>query len=108
MLRVVLNRDLMEFEHHLDIHKVQSKITEAYGEDCQIIGTPENADIQVIRLRKYMDKDEKPTPEEMERSRGDPAVTELKVLETQMLNTLYLKGVPGIRKARVARSFLVD
>ncbi|KEZ42345.1 DNA-directed RNA polymerase II subunit rpb1 [Scedosporium apiospermum] len=92
LLRIVLDRQKM-LDKGLDIEDVAARIRQDYPSDLAVISSDNNADEQVIRIRTISsnDKDE------------DSGVIEddvmLKRFESHLLDTLTLRGVPGIERA---------
>ncbi|KAI9824170.1 MAG: DNA-directed RNA polymerase II subunit rpb1 [Phylliscum demangeonii] len=90
LLRIVLARRKL-LDKGLSVGDVAGKIRDSYGGDVAIIFSDNNADDQIIRLRmcntKTADSDE--VEEDML----------LKRLEHHILDTLTLRGVPGIERA---------
>jgi DNA-directed RNA polymerase II subunit RPB1 len=91
LLRIILGRrELLDKE--LTVTDVAAKIKENYGNDLAVIFSDNNADEQVIRIRMIQQggKDETDDTE-------DDLM--LKRLENHILDTLTLRGVPGIERA---------
>lgn len=92
LLRITLDRQKM-LDKGLKVDDVAMKVKEAYPTDLAVIFSDNNAEEQVIRIRMIRaasDKDD------------DGAIEEdilLKRLEAHILDTLTLRGVPGIDKA---------
>jgi DNA-directed RNA polymerase II subunit RPB1 len=91
LLRFILGRAKL-LDKGLSVQDVASKIKENYSKDLAVIFSDNNADEQVIRVRMIQDT----------KGDDDDELEEdlmLKRLESHMLDTLTLKGVPGIEKA---------
>jgi DNA-directed RNA polymerase II subunit RPB1 len=93
LLRIVLSRSSL-LDKDLTVQEVASRIKDTYRKDLAVIFSDNNADELVIRIRMIhqFDKDE---DEEVEED------VYLKRLESHILNTLTLRGVPGIERAFV-------
>ncbi|KAJ6145346.1 hypothetical protein N7470_009241 [Penicillium chermesinum] len=91
LLRIVLSRPKL-LDKGLTVQEVAGKIKEAYPRDIAVIFSDNNADEQVIRIRQIQDtKDDDDDDVEYD-------VT-LKKLEQHLLDTLTLRGVPGVERA---------
>ncbi|CAL5866804.1 DNA-directed RNA polymerase II subunit RPB1 [Penicillium psychrofluorescens] len=91
LLRIVLSRPKL-LDKGLTVQDVATKIKQAYPRDIAVIFSDNNADEQVIRIRQIQDyKDEEDDDVEYD-------VT-LKKLEQHLLDTLTLRGVPGVERA---------
>lgn len=90
LLRIVLGRRRL-LDKGLTVQDVATKIKEIYKNDLAIIFSDNNADEQVIRLR--MNNQNKDEDDDYE----DDVM--LKRLESHLLDTLTLRGVPGIDRA---------
>ncbi|KAJ5614542.1 hypothetical protein N7528_008196 [Penicillium herquei] len=91
LLRIVLSRPKL-LDKGLTVQEVATKIKQAYPNDIAVIFSDNNADEQVIRIRQINDsKDD--DDEDIEYD-----VT-LKKLEQHLLDTLTLRGVPGVDRA---------
>ena len=92
LLRIMLGRRKL-LDKGLTVSDVAAKIKENYTNDLAVIFSDNNADEQVIRIRMVQDhgkdEDEEDFEEEML----------LKRLEGHVLDTLTLRGVPGIERA---------
>ncbi|KAL8713425.1 MAG: hypothetical protein Q9220_002624 [cf. Caloplaca sp. 1 TL-2023] len=94
LLRIILGRRRL-LDKGLTVQDVASKIKENFANDLAVIFSDDNAEEQVIRIRlmrehiKGDDEDEEDDVEE----------GWLKRLEAHVLDTLTLRGVPGIKKA---------
>ena len=91
LLRFILGRRKL-LDKGLTVQDVAAKIKENYSKDLAIIFSDNNADEQVIRVRMIQDT----------KGEEDDELEEdlmLKRLESHMLDTLTLRGVPGIEKA---------
>lgn len=92
LLRIILDRKKL-LDKELTVQDVASKIKESYDKNVAIIFSDDNADEQVIRIRKLEGQGKDREEEEDEQD-----VT-LKRIEGHLLDTLTLRGVPGIEKA---------
>ena len=91
LLRIILGRRKL-LDTGLTVQDVAAKIKENYSKDLAVIFSDNNADEQVIRIRMIQDskgEDEDDVEHDML----------LKRLESHMLDTLTLRGVPGVKKA---------
>ncbi|KAH7156234.1 hypothetical protein EDB81DRAFT_646766 [Dactylonectria macrodidyma] len=93
LLRITLDRQKL-LDKEIKIDDVAQRIKEEYPTDLSIIFSDNNADQQVIRIRTISagDKDED----------GDGKMEDdvmLKRLEAHLLDTLTLRGVPGVERA---------
>lgn len=91
LLRIVLDRQKL-LDKGLEIDDVAERIRQDYPSDLAVVTSDNNAEEQVIRIRTVSsDKD------------GDSAGIEddvmLKRFESHLLDTLTLRGVPGIERA---------
>ncbi|MCJ1311030.1 DNA-directed RNA polymerase II subunit rpb1 [Agyrium rufum] len=92
LLRITLSRRKL-LDKGLTVVDVAGKIKESYAKDLAIIFSDNNAEEQVIRIR--MNTEASKTGEE-----DDPEEDlMLKRLESHILDTLTLRGVPGIDRA---------
>jgi len=90
LLRIVLGRRRL-LDKGLTVQDVALRIKQSYQKDLAIVFSDNNADEQVIRVRMMnQNKDEDDDYEED---------VMLKRLEAHMLDTLTLRGVPGIDRA---------
>lgn len=91
LLRIILGRRKL-LDKGLTVQDVASKIKENYAKDLAVIFSDNNADEQVVRIRMIQDgkgEEEDDLEEDLM----------LKRLESHMLDTLTLRGVPGIDRA---------
>ena len=91
LLRIILGRRKL-LDKGLTVQDVATKIKEQYSKDLAVIFSDNNADEQVIRIRMIQD----PKGDEDDELEEDLM---LKRLENHMLDTLTLRGVPGIERA---------
>ena len=91
LLRIILGRRAL-LDKGLTVQDVAAKIKENYSRDLAVIFSDDNADEQVVRIRMIQD-----TKGEEEDDLEEDLM--LKRLEAHMLDTLTLRGVPGIEKA---------
>lgn len=92
LLRLILDRQKM-LDKGLKVDDVAMKIKENYPKDLAIIFSDNNAEEQVIRIRMIKQHDSKYEDEDIEED------IMLKRLEAHILDTLTLRGVPGIERA---------
>ena len=92
LLRLILDRQKM-LDKGLKVDDVAMKIKEAYSTDLAVIFSDNNAEEQVIRIRMMKQSDNKFDDDEIEED------IMLKRLEAHILDTLTLRGVPGIDRA---------
>ncbi|KAJ5089346.1 hypothetical protein N7532_008030 [Penicillium argentinense] len=90
LLRIILSRPKL-LDKGLTVQEVAAKIKQAYPRDIAVIFSDNNADEQVIRIRQIQDPKEEDEDIEYD-------VT-LKKLEQHLLDTLTLRGVPGVERA---------
>lgn len=91
LLRIILGRRAL-LDKGLTVQDVAAKIKESYAKDLAVIFSDDNADEQVVRIRMMQDS----------KSDEDDDLEEdlmLKRLENHILDTLTLRGVPGIERA---------
>ncbi|PTB73542.1 beta and beta-prime subunits of DNA dependent RNA-polymerase [Trichoderma longibrachiatum ATCC 18648] len=93
LLRITLDRQKL-LDKEIKIDDVAQRIKEEYPNDLAVIFSDNNADEQVIRIRTIR-QDEK--DEDGEKKIEDDVM--LKRLEAHLLDTLTLRGVPGVEKA---------
>ena len=93
MLRITLGRRKL-LDKGLTVQDVANKIKENYTKDLAVIFSDNNADEQVIRIRMIQEATK--GGEEDEELEEDLM---LKRLESHILDTLTLRGVPGIERA---------
>jgi DNA-directed RNA polymerase II subunit RPB1 len=94
LLRITLDRQKM-LDKEITVDDVAQRIKEEYPNDLAVIFSDNNADEQVIRIRTIRPEDEK--DEDGEKKIEDDVM--LKRLEAHLLDTLTLRGVPGIERA---------
>ncbi|KAL4937622.1 hypothetical protein BDV06DRAFT_69918 [Aspergillus oleicola] len=92
LLRIILSRPKL-LDKGLTVQDVATKIKQAYPKDIAVIFSDNNADEQVIRIRQIQDYKEDDDDDDIEYD-----VT-LKKLEQHLLDTLTLRGVPGVERA---------
>lgn len=90
LLRITLGRRSL-LDKGLTVQDVASKIKSEYMKDLAVIFSDNNADEQVIRIR--MIQEGKDDDDDLEED------VMLKRLENHLLDTLTLRGVPGIERA---------
>lgn len=91
LLRITLGRRKL-LDKGLTVQDVAAKIKENYPNDMAVIFSDNNADEQVIRIRMVRD----------DKGEDDDDIEEdimLKQMETHILDTLTLRGVPGVDRA---------
>ena len=95
LLRITLGRRKL-LDKGLTVQDVAAKIKENYAQDMAVIFSDNNADEQVIRVRMIRD----------DKGEDDEDIEEdvmLKQMETHILDTLTLRGVPGIERAFLSK-----
>ena len=92
LLRLTLDRQKM-LDKGLRVEDVAMKIKENYPKDLAVIFSDNNAEEQVIRIRMIKQSEAKFDDDEIEED------IMLKRLEAHILDTLTLRGVPGIDRA---------
>ena len=94
LLRIILGRRRL-LDKGLTVQDVATRIKESFQRDLAVIFSDDNAEEQVIRIRlmhEHTKSDEDEDDEDIEENW-------LKRLEAHILDTLTLRGVPGIKKA---------
>ena len=91
VLRITLDRQKL-LDKEIKIEDVAARIMEEYPHDATVIFSDNNADEQVLRIRLIQKHDK----DEEEGTEGD--VT-LRQFEGHLLDTLTLRGVPGVDRA---------
>jgi DNA-directed RNA polymerase II subunit RPB1 len=94
LLRITLDRQKL-LDKEIKIDDVAQRIKEEYSPDLAVIYSDNNADEQVIRIRTIRQDDSK--DEQVPGAYEDDVM--LKRLESHLLDTLTLRGVPGIERA---------
>lgn len=94
LLRITLDRQKL-LDKEIKIEDVAQRIKEEYPTDLAVIFSDNNADEQVIRIRTIRQDDEK--DDDGEKRIEDDVM--LKRLEAHLLDTLTLRGVPGVERA---------
>ncbi|MCJ1423927.1 DNA-directed RNA polymerase II subunit RPB1 [Sticta canariensis] len=92
LLRIILGRRSL-LDKGLTVQDVAAKIKENYAKDLAVIFSDDNADEQVIRIRMIQEHTKGEDDEDLEED------LLLKRLENHILDTLTLRGVPGIERA---------
>lgn len=92
LLRLILDRQKM-LDKGLRVDDVAMKIKENYPKDLAVLFSDNNAEEQVIRIRMINSSDNKYDDDEIEQD------IMLKRLEAHILDTLTLRGVPGVERA---------
>jgi DNA-directed RNA polymerase II subunit RPB1 len=92
LLRLILDRQKM-LDKGLRVEDVALKIKENYPKDLAVIFSDNNAEEQVIRIRMIKPAEAKYDDDDIEED------VLLKRLEAHILDTLTLRGVPGIERA---------
>ena len=95
LLRITLGRRKL-LDKNLSVQAVAAKIKENYSQDMAVIFSDDNADELVIRIRMIRD----------DKGEDDDDIEEdvmLKQMETHILDTLTLRGVPGIDRAFLSK-----
>eukprot|EP00916_Digyalum_oweni_P021348 GHVL01035461.1.p1 GENE.GHVL01035461.1~~GHVL01035461.1.p1 ORF type:complete len:1739 (+),score=319.01 GHVL01035461.1:582-5219(+) len=104
VLRIVLDKTQL-VATDLSIQEVAKKIREEFSDQLNVIQTDDNADIPVLRIRLV----HHPEDEDDDDSSESP-IAQLKSIEHRLLQTLALKGCPGIKKVfmRVSKRTLYN
>lgn len=89
VLRIILDRQKM-LDKGLKVDDVAMRVKEDYSTDLAVIFSDNNAEEQVLRIRMIKDEKSDDDPEED---------IMLKRFEAHILNTLTLRGVPGVDRA---------
>jgi DNA-directed RNA polymerase II subunit RPB1 len=92
LLRLILDRQKM-LDKGLKVDDVAMRIKENYPKDLAVVFSDNNAEEQVIRIRMIKQTDNKYDDDDIEED------IMLKRLEAHILDTLTLRGVPGIERA---------
>lgn len=92
LLRIILGRRSL-LDKGLTVQDVAAKIKENYQKDLAVIFSDDNADEQVVRIRMIQEHGKGDEEEDLEED------LMLKRLENHILDTLTLRGVPGIDRA---------
>lgn len=92
LLRIILSRRRL-LDKGLTVQDVAAKIKENYAKDLAVIFSDDNADEQVVRIRMIQEHGKGEDDEDLEED------LMLKRLENHILDTLTLRGVPGIERA---------
>jgi DNA-directed RNA polymerase II subunit RPB1 len=92
LLRIILGRRAL-LDKGLAVQDVANKIKENYTKDLAVIFSDDNADEQVVRIRMIQDHGKGEEDDDLEED------LMLKRLEAHILDTLTLRGVPGIERA---------
>ena len=92
LLRIILGRRAL-LDKGLTVQDVANKIKENYTKDLAVIFSDDNADEQVVRIRMIQDHGKGEEDDDLEED------LMLKRLEAHILDTLTLRGVPGIERA---------
>ena len=92
LLRIILGRRAL-LDKGLTVQDVGNKIKENYAKDLAVIFSDDNADEQVVRIRMIQDHAKGEEDDDLEED------LMLKRLEAHILDTLTLRGVPGIERA---------
>ncbi|MCJ1358831.1 MAG: DNA-directed RNA polymerase II subunit RPB1 [Icmadophila ericetorum] len=100
LLRIILGRRKL-LDKGLTVQDVAMKIKENYAKDLAVIFSDNNADEQVIRIRMIQENGKGEEDDDIEED------LMLKRLENHILDTLTLRGVPGVDKAFLDNNTLV-
>ncbi|KAL1953335.1 hypothetical protein VTO42DRAFT_2989 [Malbranchea cinnamomea] len=92
LLRIILSRPKL-LDKGLTVQDVATKIKETYPQDVAVIFSDNNAEQLVIRIRQIYD------PKQDEEDDDTEYDVTLKKLEGYLLDTLTLRGVPGVERA---------
>lgn len=96
LLRIELNRGMM-IDKRLNITEVVQKISEEFKNDLHVIGSDENSEKLIIRCRVMLDENDEKEADE-NRAEED---TFLRKLESSMLSSINLRGIPRIQKVYI-------
>ncbi|KKF97222.1 DNA-directed RNA polymerase II subunit rpb1 [Ceratocystis platani] len=102
LLRITLDRQKM-LDKGLKIEDVGNRIKSEYPNDLAVVFSDNNAEDQVIRIRSIKDEADK---DEDDGSAIEDDVM-LKRLEAHLLDSLTLRGVPGIEKAFLTKGTIL-
>jgi len=102
LLRIQLNREMIA-DKNLKMQEIAAKMAESYGNDLHVIFTDDNAENLVLRIRIVSDEEDKLRDQE-DVAVGQEDDVFLKRLERNMLTSLVLRGVPGIKKVYIRES----
>jgi DNA-directed RNA polymerase II subunit RPB1 len=98
LLRIELNRGMM-IDKRLNITEVVQKISDEFKNDLHVIGSDENSEKLIIRCRVMSDEnEEKDMDDEDTKTEED---TFLRKLESSMLSSINLRGIPRIQKVYI-------
>ncbi|KAI8344064.1 hypothetical protein BC941DRAFT_407662, partial [Chlamydoabsidia padenii] len=98
LLRIELNRGMM-IDKRLNITEVVQKISDEFKNDLHVIGSDENSEKLIIRCRVMSDENEdKDMDDEDTKTEED---TFLRKLESSMLSSINLRGIPRIQKVYI-------
>ncbi|KAI8338189.1 hypothetical protein BC941DRAFT_424817 [Chlamydoabsidia padenii] len=98
LLRIELNRGMM-IDKRLNITEVVQKISDEFKNDLHVIGSDENSEKLIIRCRVMSDEnEEKDMDDEDAKTEED---TFLRKLESSMLSSINLRGIPRIQKVYI-------
>ncbi|KAL9612918.1 MAG: hypothetical protein Q9167_002501 [Letrouitia subvulpina] len=98
LLRIILGRRRL-LDKGLTVQDVATKIKENYMNDLAVIFSDDNAEEQVIRIRLMRENVKGEDDEDDE----DVEENWLKRLEGHILDTLTLRGVPGVERAFISQ-----
>lgn len=91
LLRLELDRAKM-LDKQLSMSQVAEKISQSFGEDLFVMWSEDNADKLIIRCRVVRDPKAVEEEEDLEEDQM------VKVIEKHMLETITLRGIPGITR----------
>eukprot|EP01134_Creolimax_fragrantissima_P005297 CFRG5297T1 len=95
LLRIELDRKRM-VDKNLSMEQVSERIKDEFGDDLYCIFSDDNAEKLILRIRVKTQARDK---EEMETETGEEEDDQfLKKVESSLLSTLDLQGIPGISK----------
>ncbi|CAO1637933.1 unnamed protein product [Parajaminaea phylloscopi] len=95
MLRFILDRGQM-LDKNLTMAEVAAELSGTFGDDIFVMHSEDNADQLVLRVRTVNNEPDKETPVDEE--------TFLKQLAIQMLTSIDLKGIKGIKKVFITKT----
>ncbi|CEI98631.1 Putative DNA-directed RNA polymerase (Fragment) [Rhizopus microsporus] len=98
LLRLELNRAMM-VDKGIYVTDIVQKISEEFRHDLHVMGSDDNSEKQVIRCRVMLDENEKNA--EIDDENKPEEDTFLRKLESSMLSSINLCGIPGIKKVYI-------
>ncbi|KAG1152753.1 hypothetical protein G6F37_000401 [Rhizopus arrhizus] len=98
LLRLELNRAMM-VDKGIYVTDIVQKISEEFRHDLHVMGSDDNSEKQVVRCRVMLDENEKNAEGDDESKPEED--TFLRKLESSMLSSINLCGIPGIKKVYI-------